>query len=76
MPTVLILDGLRVAIYPNDHPPAHVHVLGPGWSVVINIHVMEVRTVVRCSERDARRAVGIVAANKAALIEAWRRIHG
>jgi hypothetical protein len=35
MPTVLRIGGLRVVIYPNDHPPAHVHVLGPGWLVVI-----------------------------------------
>lgn len=29
MPTVLRIDGLRVVIYPNDHRPAHVHVIGP-----------------------------------------------
>ena len=28
MPTVLRLDGLRVVIYPADHRPAHVHVIG------------------------------------------------
>jgi hypothetical protein len=37
MPTVLRTAGLRVVIYPNDHPPAHVYVLGPGWLVVINL---------------------------------------
>jgi hypothetical protein len=30
MPTVLRFDGLRVVIYPNDHRPAHVHVIGAG----------------------------------------------
>jgi hypothetical protein len=29
MLTVIRIDGLRVAIYPNDHRPAHVHVIGP-----------------------------------------------
>lgn len=28
MPTILRIGGLRVAIYPNDHPPPHVHILG------------------------------------------------
>jgi hypothetical protein len=28
MPTVLRIGALRVAIYPNDHPPPHVHVTG------------------------------------------------
>jgi len=30
MPTVLRFEGLRVVIYPNDHRPAHVHVIGRG----------------------------------------------
>lgn len=34
MPTVLRLGALRVVIYPNDHRPAHVHVLGGGGPVV------------------------------------------
>jgi hypothetical protein len=33
MPTVLRVGGLRVVIYPNDHPPAHVHVLGPAQHI-------------------------------------------
>jgi hypothetical protein len=28
VPTVLRFDGFRVVIYPNDHRPAHVHVIG------------------------------------------------
>lgn len=28
MPTVLRIGGLRVSMYPNDHPPPHVHVVG------------------------------------------------
>ena len=28
MPTVLRFGGLRVVVYPNDHRPAHVHVIG------------------------------------------------
>ena len=35
MPTVLRIGGLRVVIYPNDHRPAHVHVIGDGEAVFI-----------------------------------------
>jgi Domain of unknown function (DUF4160) len=28
VPTILRIDSLRVTIYPNDHPPPHVHVIG------------------------------------------------
>ena len=61
MPTVLRIGGLRVVIYPNDHPPAHVHVLGPGWVVVINLLGLEVREVINCSEYEARRALRLIA---------------
>ncbi len=27
MPTVLTLRNIRIVIYPNDHPPPHVHAL-------------------------------------------------
>jgi Fe2+ or Zn2+ uptake regulation protein len=38
MPTVLRLGGLRVVIYPNDHRPAHVHVIGQGHEAVFNLN--------------------------------------
>ena len=76
MPTVLRVDGLRIVIYPNDHPPAHVHVHGPGWVVVINIVEPEIRETIGCDEREARRVLRLVADHQAALLDAWRRFHG
>ncbi len=37
MPTVLRIGGLRVVIYPNDHPPPHVHVIGAQEQAVFQI---------------------------------------
>lgn len=76
MPTVLRLDGLRVVVYPNDHPPAHVHVIGPGWTLVINLIGLEVREAIGCSEQEARRTLRLIASHQLALLEAWRTIHG
>jgi len=76
VPTVLRLDGLRVVIYPNDHPPAHVHVIGPGWVVVVDLLGPEVREVIGCNEREARRVLRLVADRQIMLVEAWRRYHG
>lgn len=76
MPTVMRIDGLRVVIYPNDHPPAHVHVLGPGWVVVINLITPQVRETIGCTEHEARRVLRVVASRRAALMDAWGRIHG
>jgi Domain of unknown function (DUF4160) len=76
MPTVLRIDGLRIVIYPNDHPPAHVHVLGPGWVVVVNLIEVTVRETIGCDEREARRVVRLVAGQRKLLMDAWRRFHG
>lgn len=38
MPTVLRIGNLRVVIYPNDHRPAHVHVIGPGPEAVFYLN--------------------------------------
>ena len=33
-----IRDGsLRWVVYPNDHPPPHTHVIGPGWEIRIEL---------------------------------------
>lgn len=76
MPTILRIDGLRVVVYPNDHPPAHVHVIGPGWVVVVNLLGPEVREAIGCTEPNARRVLRVVDEHQAALMEAWKRYHG
>jgi Domain of unknown function (DUF4160) len=38
VPTVMRFDGLRVAVYPNDHRPAHVHVIGRDCEAVFNLN--------------------------------------
>lgn len=76
MPTILRIGGLRFVVYPNDHPPAHVHVIGPGWTVVVNLHGQELRAVIGpCSQRDARRVLDLVAEHGTVLLEGWRRFH-
>ena len=41
MPTVPRIGGLRVAIYPNDHPPPHVHVIGAKGEAVFYLNCPE-----------------------------------
>ncbi|MBK8386154.1 MAG: DUF4160 domain-containing protein [Candidatus Accumulibacter sp.] len=38
MPTIHRFHGLRVVIYPNDHRPAHVHVMGNGLEAVYKLN--------------------------------------
>ncbi|HXR18165.1 MAG TPA: DUF4160 domain-containing protein [Terriglobales bacterium] len=80
MPTVLRFEGLRVVIYPNDHRPAHVHVIGRGGEAVFNLHgptgPVELRENYGLSRRDITRIQNVLADHRADLRTAWESIHG
>jgi hypothetical protein len=80
MPTVLRIGALRVAIYPNDHRPAHVHVIGNGHEAVFTLNnpagSVTIRENYGFSARDLFRIQDVLEENLAALSSAWERIHG
>lgn len=80
MPTVLRIGALRVAVYPNDHRPAHVHVIGDGHEAVFELNCPAGPVVVRenygFAARDLTRIQAALERNLTALCGAWERIHG
>ncbi|MBN9510849.1 MAG: DUF4160 domain-containing protein [Alphaproteobacteria bacterium] len=80
MPTVLRLDGLRVVIYPADHRPAHVHVIGAHGEAVFNLNCPDGPPELRESYGLRRSEVSglkhALAGSIAALCRHWRIIHG
>ncbi len=80
MPTVLRLEGLRVTIYPNDHRPAHVHVVGRGAEAVFILDCPDGPVTVRQNVGFPRRDLaGIEAAlgpHIRFLCQAWEGMHG
>lgn len=80
MPTVILLFGLRVVIYPHDHRPAHAHVLGNGCEAVFCLHCPggppELRENYGFSKKELGKILGGLAANLAAICAAWGTIHG
>jgi hypothetical protein len=80
MPTILRLDGLRVVIYPNDHRPAHVHVIGAGIEAVFNLRCPDGPPELRESFGSSRAEVNWMRAALAErltlLCREWERIHG
>lgn len=80
MPTVLTFDGLRVAVYPNDHRPAHVHVIGRGCEAVFNLNCpagpAELRENYGFSRRELAHIQQVLGTRLAELCRAWERIHG
>ena len=80
MPTVLTILGLRVVVYPNDHRPAHVHVIGRGNEAVFNLNCptgpVELRENYGFSQRDLERIAGELAAQLSVCCAGWRQYHG
>jgi Domain of unknown function (DUF4160) len=80
MPTVLRIGSLRAVIYPNDHRPAHVHVIGQGREAVFDLHcpkgLPELRENYRFGLRELNRLEAAIADNLAGLCGEWERIHG
>jgi hypothetical protein len=80
MPTVLRFGAFRVVIYPNDHRPAHVHVIGQGHEAVFELNCpagpVTLRENYGFALRELTRIAAVVDENVAPLCEAWREIHG
>ena len=81
MPTVLRSSGgLRVVVYPNDHRPAHVHVMGGGREAVFNLCCPDGPPELRESYGFLAHELAVigrmVADASTSLCESWRMIHG
>ncbi len=80
MPTIAQIDGLRVVVYPNDHRPAHVHVMGRGCEAVFVLHCPHGPVALRESLGFGRHELSRIAAELNAQLpgccRAWRQIHG
>lgn len=80
MPTVLRIGVLRVAVYPNDHRPAHVHVIGHGHEAVFTLNGAAGSVALRenygFSARELVRIEDELEGNIAVPLSAWEGIHG
>jgi hypothetical protein len=80
MPTVLRVGSLRVMIYPNDHLPAHIHVIGQGNSAIFNLNCpagpLSLRTNFGFSDRQSHEIQAKLLDHIAELCKAWEEIHG
>jgi hypothetical protein len=80
MPTVMRIGGLRVMIWPNDHQPAHIHVVGGEGEAVFNLICPDGPPTLRGSygfrAADLSRMTSALAIAVSALCADWSRVHG
>jgi len=80
VPTVLRFGGLRVVVYPNDHRPAHVHVIGRGCEAVFDLNCpsgpVQLRENYSFKKLDLTLVGSELAHRLHSLCAAWEKIHG
>lgn len=69
-----------MVIYPYNHRPGHVHVIGSDYEAVFNLHCPdgppELRENYGFSQKELGKIAGELGANLATLWESWRSVHG
>jgi hypothetical protein len=76
MPEVVKLASCKICIYAGDHAPPHFHILGRGWSAVVDIASLELTKGggPKGSLREAVRWAELPE-NLALLAAEWRRLN-
>ena len=70
-PMILRTRNLQVRIYPKDHGPPHVHVIGPDAEAKFQLHDMQCLHSRGFSERALKRIKTFLADKRRELEEAW-----
>lgn len=81
MPTILVhAKGWRVVIYPNDHRPPHVHVLGPEvharFELLCDLGQVKLLSYVGFSHSQLQALAIYLFKHVKSLCKAWGEIHG
>ena len=72
MPTIAIIDGITILMWPNDHPPPHFHVRFAGRTGKFDIAtgIMIKGTLDR---RTIKKVQAWTIRNQSSLLQAWTR---
>ena len=69
-----------MVIYPNDHRPAHVHVIGPEHEALFSLNCpagpAELRENYGFPRREIAKIQSVLANHLTELCQAWENIHG
>lgn len=80
MPTIARFGSLRVVVYPNDHQPAHAHILGRGHEAIFQLNCPSGPPELRANFGFNLRELNDMLDQRARVLEraceAWRDIHG
>jgi Domain of unknown function (DUF4160) len=75
-PTIFIENSYRVMIFPNDHPPAHVHVLKGEKRASFYLTPVSLRENDGFSPAEIRDIVELIRHHKGHCWRMWHDLHG
>jgi hypothetical protein len=73
MPTVAIVEGVKIQFYPGEHPPAHFHAVFAEYRAQIDIASLSVIKG-RLPRAKLRVVVSWAATRRQALQQAWEAV--
>ncbi|HXC38434.1 MAG TPA: DUF4160 domain-containing protein [Burkholderiales bacterium] len=80
MPTIKRIGRFRVVVYPNDHRPAHVHIIGSDSEAVFDLNCPVGPPELRENYGFSLKALGKIKSeldeDLAFFCSEWSRIHG
>lgn len=71
MPTVITIGRVKIKIYPKDHPPPHVHVVGPECEAKFGIGTLACSFARGFTRRDLKRIQEYLKKHQDYLKEVW-----
>ena len=69
--TIHRFKNVRIAMFLGDHPPPHVHLLGPGIKVAIEIESLKMRG--RTDAKTMSEAKAWIAENRKTILQIWEQ---
>jgi hypothetical protein len=76
MPVILRLGRLKFYVYPHDHRPAHVHIVGPGAEAKFEIETGNCLRSNGYSKKAINKLSKKVVEHSDELLKAWRENEG
>ena len=76
MGEIFRFKSLKFKIWPNDHAPPHVHVIGPDSHTKVNIESLEIVSSYGFSANDLRIIQQQIFKRKIKILEKWEHYHG
>lgn len=75
MPTLLNVQGFRFFFYSNEHLPKHIHAIGKGGEVKVELESLSLIYVYSLKKKDLKTVLNIVEQHRFFFLKKWDEYH-